>query len=90
MNRTRLQQIFSNYIEKFEIINSPKCDENYKWRVAPKFRELIDPEHPDFAERIKEAWKVSANLIDSSNRYCFSALVNCAAIEPDSVRTLFK
>lgn len=90
MNRTRLQQIFTNYIKKFEIINSPKCDENYKWRVASKFRELMNPEHPDFAERIKEAGKVSANLIDSSNRYCFSSLINCASIEPESVRALFK
>lgn len=90
MNRTRIQQIFSNYIEKFEIINSPKCDENYKWRIANEFHDLMDPEHPDFAERIREAWKVSANLIDSSNRYCFSALINCASKEPESVRELFR
>lgn len=90
MNRENLQRIFSNYIEKFEWINGPECDENYKWRVAYRFHDLMDPNHPDFPERIKEAWKVSENLIDSSKRYCFSALVNCAGAEPDAVRALFR
>ena len=90
MNQERLQKIFDNYIKKFEFINSPESDENYKWRIAAKFHDLIDPNASDFAERIKEAWKASSNLIDSSNRYCFSALVSCSEQEPESVRQLFK
>lgn len=90
MNRDNLRKIFANYIRKFEFINNPDYDENYKWRIAAKFHDLIDPDSPDFGERIKVAWKESSNLIDSSNRYCFSALVSCAEHEPESVRLLFK
>ena len=90
MNRERLQQIFANYIEKFEFITNPTNDENYKWRIAHQFHELMDPDAPNFAERIRQAWKLSFNLVDSSNRYCFSALVVCAEKEPEAVRLLFK
>ena len=90
MNQDRVRKIFENYIKKFEFINNPEMDENYKWRIAARFRDLMDPDAPDFEERIKEAWKVSSNLIDSSNRYCFSALVSCSEHEPESVRQLFE
>jgi len=90
MNRTRLQQVFSNYINKFEYINNKTNNESYKWQVAYKFHDLIDPDHPDFKTRIKEAWNLSENLIDSSNRYCFSALVKCANTDTDAVRELFR
>lgn len=90
MNKDRLRQIFANYIENFERINNSEHDENYKWRIAHLFHDLINPESPDFAEKIKEAWNLSANLIDSSNRYCFSALVTCAEKEPEAVKALFK
>ncbi len=90
MNRQRLQQIFANYIEKFELITNETYDENYKWRIAYQFHELMNPDTPYFYERMKQAWKLSANLIDSSNRYCFSALISCAEKEPETVRLLFK
>lgn len=90
MNRQRLQQIFANYIEKFELITDAEHDENYKWRIAHQFSELINPDSPDFADGLKQAWKLSSNLIDSTNRYCFSALISCAEKEPDSVHALFK
>jgi len=90
MNRTRLQQVFSNYINKFEYITNKTNNESYKWQVAYKFHDLIDPDHPDFKIRIKEAWNLSENLIDSSNRYCFSALVKCANTDTDAVRELFR
>lgn len=90
MNTKNLHAIFSNYIRKFEYINSPKCNENYKWHIAAAFHDLIDPEASDFKNRINEAWKLSANLIDSVNRYCFSALVSCAQKDENAVRELFQ
>ncbi len=90
MNRQRLHQIFANYIENFERINNKEHDENFKWRIAKQFHDLINPESPAFAERIKEAWNLSSVLIDSSNRYCFSALVTCAEKDPEAVKALFK
>lgn len=90
INKQRLQQIFSNYIRKFEYINDREHNENYKWIIAAKFHDLMNPDNTDFAERIREAGKLSDNLIDSVNRYCFSALASCASKEPESVRALFK
>lgn len=90
MNTHRLQQVFANYIDKFELINNKEHNESYKWHIANQFHDLIDPSSPSFAENIKLAWKLSANLIDSSNRYCFSALVSCAEQEAESVRLLFE
>lgn len=90
MNRERMKQVFANYIEKFEMINDKDHDENYKWRIAYQFPDLIDPDSPLFASNLKQAATLSSNLIDSTNRYCFSALVTCAEKEPDSVRALFK
>lgn len=90
MNKHRLHQIFANYIENFERINNKEHDENYKWRIANQFHDLIDPDSLDFVKNIKEAWNLSSNLIDSSNRYCFSALVTCAEKDPDAVKALFK
>ena len=90
MNKEHLAKVFANYMEKFEVINSPKCDENYKWRIAYQFHDLVDPEHPDFPQRLKAAARLSANLIDGGNRYCFSALVTCAEKEPNAVRVLYR
>ena len=90
MNTDRLHQVFANYIDKFELINNEEHNESYKWHIANQFHDLIDPSSPNFAENIKQAWKLSANLIDSSSRYCFSALVSCAEKEPESVRLLFE
>lgn len=90
MNKQRLHQIFANYIDSFELINNNQNNENYKWEIANQFRNLMNPDSPDFVENIKEAWKLSSNLIDSSNRYCFSALVVCAEKAPEEIKSLFK
>lgn len=41
MNRRNLEQIFHQYIDKFEFINSGGRDEYYKWQVCNKFPSLI-------------------------------------------------
>ena len=37
MNENHLQQIFKNYIEKFEEINNTEHQEYYKWQIAKIF-----------------------------------------------------
>ncbi len=68
MNENHLQSIFRNYIDKFEEINT-KYTEYYKWQVAFKFHTLMDEalDGPleEFVQRLKEAKKVTYNLIDS-------------------------
>ena len=44
MNNHNLEQIFKNYIDNFEFINShvPKNEEYYKWQIAKWFRSEMD------------------------------------------------
>lgn len=90
MNTDNLHKIFANYIRKFELINSPEHNENYKWEIAAKFHALMDPDAPDFLVGLSEARKLSSNLIDGVNRYCFSALVSCAPRDEEFARQLFR
>ncbi len=90
MNTDNLHKIFANYIRKFELINSPGNNENYKWEIAAKFHTLMDPEAPDFLAGLSQARELSSNLIDGVNRYCFSALVSCAPRDEEFTRQLFR
>ncbi len=89
MNRKNLLVIFKKYIERFETINNTEHDENYKWEIAEKFQEF-DIDSPDFAEMLNQMWKISGNLIDSSQQLPFYALVDYARNEPETVREMFK
>ena len=95
MNNTKLKVIFDNYISKFDIINDrPERgrghDENYKWRLAAKFRSLMNPDSPDFIAGMKSVRKLSYNLIDSRWQYPLNALVRCAENDETAVRSLFR
>lgn len=90
MNKTRLSQLFSNYIEKFEYINNPDFNETYKWAVVEQYRESFNLDAPDLSAMLYEVWKISENLIDSANQQPFYALVTYAKEEPESVRNMFR
>ena len=90
MNKMRLNQLFSNYIEKFEYINNPDNNETYKWAAVEQYRESFNLEAPDLSGMLYEAWKASENLIDSANQQPFYALVSYAKEEPETVRKMFR
>ena len=90
MNKMRLNQLFSNYIEKFEYINNPDNNETYKWAAVEQYRESFNLEAPDLPGMLYEAWKASENLIDSANQQPFYALVSYAKEEPETVRKMFR
>ena len=90
MNKTRLNQLFTNYIEKFEHINNPDNNETYKWAVVEQYRELFNLNAPDLSAMLYEVWKISENLIDSANQQPFYALVTYAKKEPERVRKMFQ
>lgn len=90
MNKTRLSQLFSNYIEKFEYINNPDFNETYKWAVVEQYRESFNLDAPDLPAMLYEVWKISENLIDSANQQPFYALVSYAKEEPETVRKMFR
>ncbi len=92
MNENHLNQIFTNYIEKFEYINDNTHDESYKWRVAKKFRTLMDEalseRDVDFAEALYKVKVCTENMIDSYTQP-FYGMVEFARHEPEIVRQMF-
>lgn len=90
MNRKRLEQLFSNYIAKFEYINSPEINETYKWAVVEQYRSSFNLEAPDLASMLYKVLKISSNLIDSTYQQPFYGLVSYAKEEPETVRDMFR
>ncbi len=93
MNNNHLQQIFSNYIERFEELNNNDHQEYYKWQVAIKFKSMMDDalssSSDDFADKLLNVKKLSSNIIDSYTQP-FYGLVRFAQEEPETVREMFK
>lgn len=93
MNANNLSKVFEHYIEKFEWLNQkPEPDESYKWGAVQEFQNAFNLDVPEgeFAKMLYEAWKASANLIDSSQQQPFFAIVEYARKEPERVRAMFK
>lgn len=93
MNIKNLNKVFEHYIEKFEWLNQkPEPDESYKWVAVQEFQNAFDLDVPEdeFATMLYNAWKASANLIDSNQQQPFYALVEYARREPERVRKMFE
>lgn len=93
MNVKNLKKVFEHYVEKFEWLNQkPEPNESYKWLAVQEFQNAFDLEVPkdEFATMLYNAWKASANLIDSNQQQPFYALVEYARREPERVRVMFE
>lgn len=93
MNVKNLKKVFEHYIEKFEWLNQkPEPNESYKWLAVQEFQNAFDLKVPTdkFATMLYNAWKASANLIDSNQQQPFYALVEYARREPERVRVMFE
>lgn len=90
MNTSRLQQLFAHYIDKFEYINNPELNENYKWEIVKQYQDIFNLDAPDMAGMLTEAWRITSNLIDSQFQQPFYALIAYAREEPETVRTMFR
>jgi len=92
MNYMHVNQIFKNYIERFEIINNAKNREYYKWQIAKRFHNEMDAalKAPDseLAGKLYELKKLTSNLIDNYTQP-FLGLAKLAEKEPESVRQMF-
>lgn len=92
MNENRINQLFDNYIKKFEIINT-KYEEYYKWQIAKAFKPMMDAalEAPseEFALKLYEVKRLTANLIDSYTTP-LNGLCVFAKSEPETVRAMFQ
>ena len=91
MNKTNLQTIFKKYIDNFEMLNNRDNNEIYKWEIAQEFQSF-DVDADDFVGMLDHMWKVSNNLIDSSQQLPFYALVDYARREEETetVREMFR
>lgn len=89
MNRNQLRQLFANYIEKFEYINSPVNNETYKWAIVRQYQDTFNLEAPDLSNMLAEVCKISSNLVDSTTQP-FYALYIYAREEPETVRSMFQ
>ena len=89
MNKSNLQSLFKKYIDNFEKINAKETNETYKWEIAEEFQSF-NIEAKDFTVELNKYWKISNNLIDSSQQLPFYALVDYAKKEPETVRDMFR
>ena len=92
MNENRIHQLFKNYIEKFEDINT-KHEEYYKWQIAKAFKpamdEALESSEDAFVQKLKDVRNLTSNLIDSYTTP-FNGLCAFAEEEPETVRQMFK
>lgn len=91
MNYNHLQNIFHNYIEKFEEINTV-YEEFYKWEMVHDFRKTMDDalsaSDDLFPDKLSEAKRLTVNIIDSYITP-FNGLVEMARKDAKSVKKMF-
>lgn len=95
MNKSNLQQLFSNYIARFDHMNNTEHAEWFKWVAAKSFRPAMDKalaaNENEFAQLLKEAKKTTSVLIDGSHIQPFAGLVQFAEKgDPAEVQNMFK
>ncbi|MDY6157293.1 MAG: hypothetical protein SPH96_12350 [Agathobacter sp.] len=93
MNRNQIHQIFTHYIDNFEMLNDKDHAEYYKWQICHEYRRLMDEalaaDKDDFADALYQVKECSKNIIDSYTQP-FYGLVVFARKEPETVRKMFK
>lgn len=91
MNLKNLDQVFANYIQKFEYINNKENNESYKWSAVLEYQKAFDLDAADFAAVLKKAKQASGNLIDSQVQP-FGGLVVMAEKngEAETIREMFR
>ena len=87
MNENHLQQIFNNYIDRFEEVNNTEHQEYYKWQIIKRFRSMMDEaltaEPDDLAAKLYAVKRLTYNLIDNYTQP-FHGLSKYAEKEPET------
>lgn len=94
MNENHLQQIFANYIERFEELNGPEHEEYFKWEIVKNFRPLMETvlsstEQDGFIANLKEVKKRTYNFIDNYTQP-LGGLISFANHEWKTVQEMFR
>ena len=90
MNQQRLQQIFKQYIDRFEELNT-EHREIYKWEIAAEFQHF-DVDAPNFVEMLSHMQRTMQNILDNKAQHPFIGLIECAKKpgEEETVREMFR
>ena len=92
MNTNNLNDIFSNYIKKFDDITYGH-EEIYKWEIIHEFKNLMDEalaaSSEEFPAKLLGVKKLTENIIDSYTTP-FYGLVKLSEKEPEAVKNMFK
>lgn len=97
MNKDHLQQIFKNYIDRFEEFNSDdrtNSSEYYKWEMPKPFKVSMDKalkaENEEvFKYELDNIRKITHDFIDSGKTLPFAGLVKAADKEWETVQGCF-
>ncbi len=91
MNKDNLNQIFTEYIDKFEFVNDAEHMEYYKWQICREYpvlmKKALEANAEDFPSALYEVKKCTKNVIDSYTQP-FMGLVELAKKEPETVRKM--
>ncbi len=98
MNKDHLQQIFKNYIDRFEEFNSDdrtNSSEYYKWEMPKPFKVSMDKalkaENEEvFKYELDNIRKITHDFIDSGKTLPFAGLVKAADKEWETVQRMFR
>ncbi len=91
MNKDNLQQIFGEYIDKFEFVNNAEHGEYYKWQICKEYpvlmKKALEASTEDFTSALYEVKKCTENIIDSYTQP-FMGLVELSKKEPETIRKM--
>lgn len=92
MNTSSINQLFSQYINRFSFINNPEHQEYYKWQVCYDFHRLMDEaltaDITSFTEKLKIVRNRTYNIIDNYTQP-FAGLVKISEKHPEEVQQMF-
>lgn len=85
-----INQVFRNYIDKFDYMNDKDHNESYKWIAVEHFQKNWNIDAPDFISMFKEAVSKTENLINNSRIHPGAGVLKLAEHDMEAVRELFR
>ena len=88
MNKERLQKIFDNYVERYDVINGPENHEIYKWAAASNFQKYWDVDAGNFGDMFKLAMDDAESLFDVHTQQPVNGVVFLCNQSPETMEAV--
>ena len=88
MNKDRLQKIFDNYVERYDVINGPENHEIYKWTAASNFQKYWDVDAGNFGDMFKLAMDDAESLFDVNSQQPVNGVVFLCNQGPETMEAV--